>query len=143
MAAGAKVVEEFGFDEVNINCGCPSTKVKKGCFGALLMLDPKLVAHIAKTMQAGVQIPVTVKCRLGVDNHDTWDEMVQFIKIVSEEGGVRKFILHARKCFLKGLNPKENRNIPPLKYDWVFRLSKEFPNLHFVINGGFYGIEKI
>jgi tRNA-dihydrouridine synthase A len=88
-----------------------------------------------------VNIPVTVKCRLGVDNHDKWENLVDFIKTVSEQGGVNKFILHARKAFLKGLNPKENRNVPPLKYDWVLELKKLFPDLEIVINGGFLEIE--
>merc|ERR1712226_1060917 len=94
-------------------------------------------------MRDAVTIPVTVKCRLGVDDHDKWEQMVEFIRIVSEKGGCTKFIIHARKCFLKGLNPKQNRDIPPLKYDWVFELKKLFPHLNFVINGGFSTVEKV
>jgi tRNA-dihydrouridine synthase A len=94
-------------------------------------------------MRKAVKIPVTVKCRLGVDKRDSYPEIVDFIRTVSSEGGVTKFIIHARKAFLSGLNPKENRNIPPLKYDWVFRLKSEFPELNFVINGGFDRIEKV
>jgi tRNA-dihydrouridine synthase A len=101
------------------------------------MFDPSLVARIVSEMRKAVTIPVTVKCRLGVDDRDKWDEIKEFIKIVSEEGGVTKFIIHARKCHLKGLDPKQNRTIPPLKYDWVYNLAKEFPDLYFVINGGF------
>ena len=106
MGRAAKIVEEHGFDEVNLNCGCPSNKTVTGCFGALLMLTPDLVADIVKEMRANVQIPVTVKCRLGVDDNDSWDELVHFIKTVSEKGGVEKFIIHARKCFLTGLDPR-------------------------------------
>ncbi len=94
-------------------------------------------------MKKQVKIPVTVKCRLGVDDHDSFPEVVEFIKTVSEEGGITKFIIHARKAFLSGLNPKENRTIPPLKYEWVFNLRNLFPHLNFVINGGFDKIEKV
>ena len=107
------------------------------------MFDPELVARICQEMIQTVNIPVTVKCRLGVDDVDTWDDIIKFITTVSEKGGVRKFIIHARKAFLKGLDPKQNRNIPPLKYDWVLRLKKEFPHLEFVINGGFTEITQI
>mmetsp|Transcript_88635 Transcript_88635/g.122438 ORF Transcript_88635/g.122438 Transcript_88635/m.122438 type:complete len:144 (+) Transcript_88635:379-810(+) len=143
MGIAAKIVEEWGYDEVNVNCGCPSAKVKDGCFGATLMFDPPLVAKITAEMRRQVNIPVTVKCRLGADDKDKWEDIVEFIRCVSEEGGVTKFIIHARKCFLSGLDPKQNRNIPPLKYDWVFNLKKEFPHLNFVINGGFTKIEAI
>ena len=106
MGQAAKVVQEFSYDEVNINCGCPSNKVVGGCFGATLMFDPELVASIVAEMQSQVDIPVTVKCRLGVDDHDKWENFVNFIKVVSEKGGATKFIVHARKAFLKGLDPK-------------------------------------
>jgi len=137
MAEAAKVAEEFGYDEVNINCGCPSNKVVVGAFGAILMYEPESVAKIVKAMRERVSIPVTVKCRLGVDDHDKWENFVEFIRVVSEQGGATKFIVHARKAFLKGLNPKENRTIPPLKYDWVFKIKELFLHLNFVINGGF------
>ena len=107
------------------------------------MHDAELVAKIVSEMRQAVSIPVTVKCRLGVDDHDKWENIVDFIRIVSEKGGCTKFIIHARKCMLKGLNPKQNRTIPPLKYDWVFELKKLFPHLNFVINGGFNTIEKV
>jgi tRNA-dihydrouridine synthase A len=107
MAAAAKIVEQYGYDEVNLNCGCPSNKVAgKGCFGARLMFDPSLVAKIISAMKEAVSIPVTVKCRLGVDDRDKWEEIKEFVKVVSEEGGATKFIIHARKCHLKGLDPK-------------------------------------
>ena len=107
------------------------------------MFDAELVARIVSEMRKNTTIPVTVKCRLGVDDKDQWDDIVNFIKVVSEKGGVTKFIIHARKAFLHGLDPKQNRTIPPLKYDWVFQLKKLFPHLHFVINGGFSEVEKI
>jgi tRNA-dihydrouridine synthase A len=117
--------------------------VKDGSFGAVLMLEPLLVAKICKEMKSRVSIPVSVKCRLGVDDRDGWEELVEFIKTVFEQGGITKFIVHARKALLCGLNPKQNRTIPPLKHDWVFRLKKLFPELKFVINGGFDEITKI
>ena len=123
MAMAAKIAaEDYGYDEININCGCPSNKTRDGCFGAVLMFDPKLVAEITRSMQKAVNVPVTVKCRLGVDDLDKYEDVNNFIRIVSHEGGVEKFIIHARKCFLNGLSPHENRNIPPLKYDWVLKL---------------------
>ena len=137
VAKAAKIVEQWGYDEINLNCGCPSQKTVKGCFGAQLMLDPELVAKICQQAIQVVNIPFTVKCRLGVDKKDSWEDFVNFIKIVSEKGGVEKFIIHARKAFLKGLNPQQNRTVPPLKYDWVLRIKKEFPHLTFIINGGF------
>ena len=141
MATAAKICEEWGYDEVNINCGCPSNKTRDGCFGAVLMFDAELVARITRTMLEAVNIPVTVKCRLGVDDMDKYEDVQNFINIVSTKGGVDKFIIHARKCLLSGLNPHENRTIPALKYDWVLRLKKEFPHLRLVINGGFNDIE--
>lgn len=144
MALAAKIaVEDYGYDEVNVNCGCPSNRTRDGSFGAVLMFDPKLVADITRTMQKAVNVPVTVKCRLGVDNMDKYEDVHNFIRIVSHEGGVKKFTIHARKCFLRGLNPHENRTVPPLKYDWVLRLKQDFPDLSFVINGGFSEPEKI
>lgn len=137
MALAAKIVEDYGYDEVNVNCGCPSNKTRDGCFGAVLMFKPKLVAEITREMNRAVNIPVTVKCRLGVDDLDKYEDVKEFIRTVSQEGGVSKFIIHARKCFLTGLTPLENRNIPPLKYDWVFKLKEDFPDIRFVINGGF------
>ena len=107
------------------------------------MLNPKLVAEIVTQIKGvvGKTLPVSVKCRIGIDGHDSWEELVQFIKIVSEEGGVTKFQIHARKC-ISGLRPKGNRSVPELKYDWVYRLAKEFPYLNFVLNGGCDSIDK-
>jgi len=143
VAQAAKIVEEWGYDEVNLNCGCPSQKTINGCFGAQLMFTPELVADICQEMIQTVNIPVTVKCRLGVDDVDKWENIINFITVVSERGGVNKFIIHARKAFLSGLDPKQNRSIPPLKYDWVIRLKEEFPHLEFYINGGFLKMDDI
>lgn len=120
MALAAKIAaDDYKYDEININCGCPSNKTRDGCFGAVMMFHPKLVAEITRTMQRMINVPVTVKCRLGVDDLDKYEDVHNFIRVVSHEGGVQKFIIHARKCYLEGLSPHENRNVPPLKYDWV------------------------
>eukprot|EP00347_Sterkiella_histriomuscorum_P020914 403335975 len=143
MAQAARIIQDYGYDEVNINCGCPSSKTRDGCFGAVLMFDPKLVAEITREMMKSCSIPVTVKCRLGVDDLDKYEDVHKFIRIVSTEGGVNKFIIHARKCLLSGLSPHENRMVPELRYDWVLRLKQDFPDLRFVINGGFTDPQKI
>ena len=130
-----------GYSEINLNCGCPSDRVKKRCFGASLMLEPDLVREIVNQMQRRVSIPITVKCRLGVDNKDSYDELTTFIRSCVD-GGSKKFILHSRKAILKGLSTKQNRDIPPLKYEVVHRLVKDFPDLTFVINGGILNFEQ-
>lgn len=135
--------QEMGYDEINLNVGCPSAKVQEGSFGACLMKTPETVSSITKTMCLNCKIPITVKCRLGVDNFDSYEFTKKFIEEVSKNGGVKHFIIHARKALLKGLNPAENRKIPPLKYEWVLQLKKDFPNLEFTINGGFKEIYKI
>ena len=136
LTEAAKHVEKAGFDEVDINCGCPSSKVKAGAFGACLMKDPERVAKCVKAMQEAVSIPVHVKCRIGVDEQDSYDFVKKYVEVISGVG-CKHFIVHARKAYLKGLNPAQNRNIPPLKYDVVVRLKKDFPGLDFTINGGF------
>jgi len=143
LALCAKICEEMGYSEVNLNVGCPSDRVQSGAFGACLMKDPELVAKIMKKMNDSVNIPCTVKCRLGVDDFDSYEFASNFVKTVSEKGDVKHFIVHARKAFLKGLNPAQNRNIPPLKYDYVLQLKKDFPQLDFSINGGFKTTEQI
>lgn len=135
MASCAKLVEDQGYDEVNINVGCPSDRVQRGRFGACLMADPNLIAECVDAMQSAVSIPVTVKHRIGIDHQDSYEELETFVRIVSE-AGCQTFIVHARKAWLKGLSPKENRDVPPLKYDWVYQLKQTFPELVFVINGG-------
>ncbi|CAD8046816.1 unnamed protein product [Paramecium primaurelia] len=143
LAKAAQIAELAGFDEINLNVGCPSERVQDGAFGACLMKEPHLVAKCMKTMKEAVKIPCTVKCRLGVDNLDTYEFVRNFIEIVNKEGQVNHFIMHARKAFLKGLNPHENRTVPPLKYDWVYELKKEFPQINFTLNGGIKCTEHI
>uniref|UniRef100_A0A7S3R3J5 DUS-like FMN-binding domain-containing protein n=1 Tax=Dunaliella tertiolecta TaxID=3047 RepID=A0A7S3R3J5_DUNTE len=138
LAAAARVAIEYGYDEINLNCGCPSDRVAgAGCFGASLMLEPELVGDCMRAMgDAASGTPVTVKCRLGVDQDDSYEALHRFVKVVSERSGVRHFIIHARKAFLKGLNPHQNRSVPPLRYEWLFGLKRDFPHLIFSLNGG-------
>ncbi|MCK4676257.1 MAG: tRNA dihydrouridine(20/20a) synthase DusA [Gammaproteobacteria bacterium] len=140
LAQCALMAEEAGFDEVNLNVGCPSDRVKSGHFGACLMAHPELVADCVSAMKAKVSVPVTVKCRIGIDDMEGYQPLEHFINIVAE-GGCDTFIVHARKAWLKGLSPKQNREIPPLKYDYVHRLKTEKPELNIVINGGIKTIE--
>lgn len=135
MAQCARIGEEFGYREININVGCPSDRVKSGSFGACLMAEPELVAECVAAMQAVVDIPVTVKTRIGIDHQDSFSEFADFIATV-QQGGCGVFIIHARKAWLNGLSPKENRTIPPLKHDWVYRIKEQFPNQAFILNGG-------
>lgn len=131
----AEIGEKMGYDEVNLNVGCPSNRVQTGKFGACLMLDPALVADCVASMQANIKIPVTVKCRIGVDTNDSYEWLSNFMRIVASSG-CETFILHARKAWLSGLSPKENRDIPPLNYDVVRQIKRDFPALTIVINGG-------
>lgn len=135
LAVCAKIGEQQGYDEINLNVGCPSDRVQSGRFGACLMASPKLVADCVNAMRAVVEIPVTVKHRIGIDDRDSWDELCEFIETVAQ-GGCEVFIVHARKAWLNGLSPKENRDIPPLQYDVVYRLKKTYPQWQFIINGG-------
>ncbi len=135
LAAWARLGERFGYDEINLNVGCPSSPVQKGRFGAYLMLEPDRVADCIAAMREAVSIPVTVKCRIGVDQSDGYDPLRRFVEKVAD-GGCRVFIVHARKAWLKGLSPKENRSVPPLRYDLVYRLKRERPDLTVVLNGG-------
>ena len=137
----SKKCEQYGYDEINLNVGCPSDRVQKGKFGACLMLEPKLVAECLLNMRNVVDIPVTIKCRLGVDNHESYEFLHNFVSIVSQSG-VTTFIIHARNGILKGLSPRQNRNIPPLKYDYVYKLKKDFPDLEIVINGGIKNLDQ-
>lgn len=135
LARCAKIAEDFGFDEVNLNVGCPSSRVQQGKIGACLMKEPNLVAECISEMRNTALIPVTVKCRLGVDEYDSYEYLAKFIEVVSE-APCQVFILHARKALLKGLNPKQNREVPPLQYDWVYQIKKDFPHLEIILNGG-------
>lgn len=135
LAQAARIGEDWGYDEINLNCGCPSDRVKNGSFGACLLGEPNLVADCVAAMQAEVSVPVTVKTRLGIDDLDNDDHLALFIKTVAE-AGCKTFILHARKAWLSGLSPKENREIPPLQYERVYTMKQRFPHLRIVINGG-------
>ncbi len=135
LATAAKLGAQWGYDEINLNCGCPSERVQRGSFGACLMAEPALVADCVKAMCDAVSIPVTVKHRVGIDAFEEYSFVRDFVGMVSEAGcGV--FIAHARNAILKGLSPKENREIPPLKYAFVYQLKRDFPHLKIVINGG-------
>ncbi len=135
LAECARIAEDMGYDEINLNVGCPSNRVQNGNFGACLMAQPERVAQAVEAMQKAVDLPVTVKHRIGIDQRDRYEDMAHFVRIVSEVG-CRRFTVHARKAWLKGLSPKENRNIPPLRYQDVHRLKQEFPHLFIEINGG-------
>lgn len=143
LAKAAKIVERYGYDEINLNVGCPSSRVQAGRFGACLMREPQLVAECVVAMRMAVDIPVTVKTRVGVDNDDSYEQLTHFVATVSESGVCQVFIIHARKAWLKGLSPKENRQVPPLQHDVVKRLKRDFPHLSFLINGGINTLEKI
>jgi tRNA-dihydrouridine synthase A len=132
----ARYCEDRGYDEINLNVGCPSDRVQAGRFGACLMTEPALVAECVAAMQEAVTIPVTVKTRLGVDERDSYEELADFIEQVNS-AGCRTVILHARKAWLKGLSPKENREVPPLEYEKVHSIKRDFPGLEIIINGGF------
>lgn len=135
LADAARIGEQFGYDEINLNVGCPSDRVQAGRFGACLMQEPVLVAECMAALRAAVRVPVTVKCRLGVDDMEDYDRFLAFIDTVAAVG-VGTFVVHARKAWLSGLSPKENREIPPLRQDWVHRLKRERPQLCIVLNGG-------
>ena len=135
LAEASVISEEFGFEEINLNIGCPSSKVQKGRFGAVLMREPELVSKCIYAMKKSVSIPVTVKCRIGVDDMDEDAYLDKFIKEVSFSG-CETFIIHARKAWLSGLSPKDNREIPPLNYQRVYKLKETFPELNIIINGG-------
>jgi len=135
LAQCAALGEEWGYDEINLNCGCPSDRVQNGRFGACLMAEPALVRDCIAAMREACDIPVTVKHRIGIDHQECYTELVDFVGTVAA-GGAEVFIVHARKAWLQGLSPKENREIPPLNYDWVYHLKRDFPELTIVINGG-------
>lgn len=135
LAECSRMAQEWGYDEVNLNVGCPSDRVQSGRFGACLMLEPDLVAECINTMQDAVSIPVTVKHRVGIDQDDSYETLQQFVETLSE-AGCHTFIVHARNAWLQGLSPKENRDIPPLRYEIVYRLKSDFPDKEIIINGG-------
>ena len=135
LAEAARIGAESGYDEINLNVGCPSDRVQAGRFGACLMAEPELVADLIAAMGASAKVPVTVKCRIGIDDQDVEESLDRFIDAVAR-GGCRIFILHARKAWLEGLSPKENRNVPPIDYDRVYRMKARRPDLTIIVNGG-------
>ncbi|MCF6221152.1 MAG: tRNA dihydrouridine(20/20a) synthase DusA [Robiginitomaculum sp.] len=141
LAQAARIGADYGYDEINLNVGCPSDRVQAGRFGASLMAEPDLVAKCFVAMQAAVDIPVTIKCRIGIDEQVPAETLPEFLKIVSA-AGCKHFIIHARKAWLKGLSPKENRTIPPLEYDLVRAMKVEFPELIISLNGGLSTLEQ-
>ncbi|MBC8493233.1 MAG: tRNA dihydrouridine(20/20a) synthase DusA [Candidatus Thioglobus sp.] len=141
MALAAKVGQDWGYDEININVGCPSDRVQSGSFGACLMQTPETVAQCIEAMGEVVDTPLSVKSRIGVDDMESYEELTNFIEVVSQ-AGCANFVVHARKAWLKGLSPKQNRSIPPLNYDWVYQLKKDFPKLTIGINGGINSLEE-
>ena len=138
----SRIAEDAGFSEINLNVGCPSDRVQSGRIGACLMAEPGLVAESIAAMQAAVDIPVTVKCRIGIDHMESFEEFNAFIETVADSGG-KTFIVHARKAWLQGLSPKQNREIPPLKYEYVYRLKQQHPQLNIVINGGIKTLDQV
>lgn len=141
MAEAARIGEAYGYDEINVNVGCPSDRVQSGRFGACLMAEPETVAACVRAMIRAVSVPVTVKCRIGIDDQDEYLDLARFVTLVAE-AGTRSLTVHARKAWLNGLSPKENRDIPPLQYDRVYRLKQEFPDLEIAINGGVRSLDE-
>ena len=141
LATCARWAQEWGYDEVNLNCGCPSDRVQSGRFGACLMADPELVADCVKAMLDNCDIPVTIKHRIGIDDMHSYEQLAGFVEPIAA-AGCTVFIVHARKAWLQGLSPKENREIPPLNYPWVYQLKRDFPALTIVLNGGIQTLEE-
>ncbi|KAJ0986753.1 hypothetical protein J5N97_005109 [Dioscorea zingiberensis] len=144
LAKAARLANAYAYDEINLNCGCPSGKVAgHGCFGARLMFDPKFVGDAMSAIAANCDAPVSVKCRIGVDDRDSYDELCEFVDTISSRSPTRHFIIHARKALLNGLSPAENRKVPPLKYEYYFALLRDFPELQFTLNGGITCIDQV
>jgi tRNA-dihydrouridine synthase A len=141
LAQCARIAEDLGYDEINLNVGCPSSRVRKGSFGACLMRTPHKVADAVAEMRANVHVPVTVKHRIGVDELDRYEDMAHFVEVVAK-AGCRRFSVHARKAWLNGLSPKDNRTVPPLRYEDVYRLKQERPDLYVEINGGIMDMDE-
>ncbi|HEY9030657.1 MAG TPA: tRNA dihydrouridine(20/20a) synthase DusA [Kangiella sp.] len=141
LAHCAKICEDFGYDEINLNVGCPSDRVQNGRFGACLMAEPELVAECMSAMANVVDVPVTVKSRIGIDDLDSYEHLHRFVNTV-QSAGVKTFIIHARKAWLSGLSPKENREIPPLRYDVAYQIKQDFPELEIIVNGGVTTLEQ-
>ncbi|MCA0937661.1 tRNA dihydrouridine(20/20a) synthase DusA [Vibrio alginolyticus] len=142
LAKCAKLAQERGYDEINLNVGCPSDRVQNGRFGACLMAEPQLVAECVAAMKEVVDVPVTVKTRIGIDDQDSYEFLTDFVSIVAEKGGCEQFTIHARKAWLSGLSPKENREIPPLDYPRAYQLKQDFSDLTIAVNGGIKSLEE-
>ncbi|NOI23869.1 tRNA dihydrouridine(20/20a) synthase DusA [Vibrio mediterranei] len=142
LATCAKLAAERGYDEINLNVGCPSDRVQNGRFGACLMAEPELVAECVAAMKEVVDVPVTVKTRIGIDDQDSYEFLTRFVSLVSEKAGCEQFTIHARKAWLSGLSPKENREIPPLDYPRAYQIKKDFPHLQIAVNGGVKTLEE-
>lgn len=140
LAECALLAEEWGYNEVNLNCGCPSDRVQEGKIGAILMAEPELVADCVAAMKDACSLPITVKHRIGIDDMDDYADMRTFVQTLAKVG-CKTFVVHARKAWLKGLSPKQNREVPPLRYEYVYQLKQEFPDLNIVINGGIKTVE--
>jgi tRNA-dihydrouridine synthase A len=143
LAHCARLAQQWGYEEVNLNCGCPSERVQRGSFGACLMAEPQLVADCVAAMREACTLPVTVKHRIGIDRIESFDFVAEFVGTVAARGGCGVFVVHARNAWLHGLSPKENREVPPLRYDIVYRLKAAFPHLTVVLNGGVETDEQI
>lgn len=142
LAKAAKLGADYKYDEINLNCGCPSDRVQQGRFGACLMAEPDLVAECVAAMKDATSVPVTVKCRIGIDDSEDYEFLEQFVSTIAARG-CETFIIHARKAWLKGLSPKENREIPPLKYEVAARLKQAYPKLNIILNGGLKAVDHI
>lgn len=142
LAASARLGAQWGYQEINLNCGCPSERVQRGAFGVCLMAEPNLVADCVRAMVQSCELPVTVKHRIGIDHQESYGFVCDFVGAVAQ-AGCRTFIVHARNAWLKGLSPKENREVPPLRYEVVFRLKRDFPDLTIVLNGGLSDSDKV
>ncbi len=140
LSKAAMICEDFGYDEINLNVGCPSDRVQSGSFGACLMMEPERVADCVQAIKSVVSLPVTVKHRTGVDDHDSFPEFIDFVRL-QIEAGADALIIHARKAWLQGLSPRQNRTIPPLQYDWVYRIKQLFPRTEIIINGGITSLQ--
>jgi tRNA-dihydrouridine synthase A len=142
LAEAASIGADFGYDEINLNVGCPSDRVQQATFGACLMARPRLVADSVRAMRAAVRVPVTVKCRIGIDDHDDWGFLREFVAAIAD-AGCEVVIVHARKAFLRGLSPKQNREVPPLDYTRAWQVKQEFPRLTVIVNGGLRTVPQV
>jgi len=142
LAKSCQIAQQYGYDAVNLNVGCPSDRVQKGRFGACLMNEPDLVIKCVKAMQKAVDIPISIKCRIGVDDNDSYENFQSFIRQVVD-AGIKTIIVHARKAWLKGLSPKQNRSVPPLNYDFVYKIKRQLPEIEFILKGGIETIQQV